>query len=126
MALKSGSIDAASFTSIRLVSRTVALLRACSGRAARRRPAEPGKPAQASGYLLIRGTCCSKNVCACAYYAASGTSGGTSGGADPMNFNEDLDRETDGRWIAEVADLPGVLAYGETRERALAAAQALA
>jgi predicted RNase H-like HicB family nuclease len=32
----------------------------------------------------------------------------------------------DGRWIAEVGDLPGVLAYGTTREEALAHAQALA
>jgi predicted RNase H-like HicB family nuclease len=38
----------------------------------------------------------------------------------------ELDRETDGRWIAEVVDLPGVLVYGATREAALAGAQALA
>jgi predicted RNase H-like HicB family nuclease len=34
--------------------------------------------------------------------------------------------EVDGRWIAEVKDLPGVLAYGETREEAVARTQALA
>ncbi len=38
----------------------------------------------------------------------------------------ELDREDDGRYLAEVPDLPGVLAYGETREEAVARAQALA
>ena len=41
-------------------------------------------------------------------------------------FTIALDREEDGRWIAEVTDLPGVLAYGKTRAEALAAAEALA
>lgn len=31
-----------------------------------------------------------------------------------MNFNIECEQEEDGRWIAEVPDLPGVLAYGET------------
>ena len=43
-----------------------------------------------------------------------------------MQFNVELEREDDGRWIAEVVDLPGVLVYGATRDKALAAAQALA
>jgi predicted RNase H-like HicB family nuclease len=43
-----------------------------------------------------------------------------------MKLTVELDRETDGRWIAEVVDLPGVIVYGGTREEALAAAQALA
>lgn len=47
-------------------------------------------------------------------------------GLGDMSFKVDIERETDGRWIAEVPDLPGVLAYGQTREKALAAAQALA
>ncbi len=38
----------------------------------------------------------------------------------------ELDREDDGRWIAEVPELPGVLAYGQTREEAFAKAQSLA
>ncbi len=38
----------------------------------------------------------------------------------------DFDREVDGRWIAEVSDLPGVLAYGRTRKEALANVQAVA
>ena len=43
-----------------------------------------------------------------------------------MKFTIELDRETDGRWIAEVTDLPGVMAYGKTRQEALAAVEALA
>ena len=41
-------------------------------------------------------------------------------------FVVDIDREADGRWIAEVASLPGVMAYGKTRKQALARVQALA
>lgn len=43
-----------------------------------------------------------------------------------MFLTLELDREEDGRYIAEVSDLPGVLAYGATREEAIARAQALA
>ncbi len=43
-----------------------------------------------------------------------------------MRLIVELERETDGRWIADVVDLPGVMVYGVTREEALAAAQALA
>ncbi|MBI6545773.1 MAG: type II toxin-antitoxin system HicB family antitoxin [Cyanobacteria bacterium NC_groundwater_1444_Ag_S-0.65um_54_12] len=43
-----------------------------------------------------------------------------------MMLKIELERESDGRWIAEVLDLPGVLAYGRTREDAFANAQALA
>ena len=43
-----------------------------------------------------------------------------------MNFTIELEQETDGRWIAEVPELPGTLVYGATREDALASAQALA
>ena len=38
----------------------------------------------------------------------------------------ELEREEDGRWIAEVPALPGVLAYGETREQAIAGVEVLA
>jgi len=34
--------------------------------------------------------------------------------------------EDDGRWIAEIRDLPGVLAYGATRSEAVVRAEALA
>lgn len=43
-----------------------------------------------------------------------------------MNFHIELEREEDGRWIAEVPDLPGVLVYGRDRIRAIARVQALA
>jgi predicted RNase H-like HicB family nuclease len=41
-------------------------------------------------------------------------------------YTVETEREDDGRWIAEVLDLPGVLAYGNTEKEAVAAAQALA
>jgi predicted RNase H-like HicB family nuclease len=37
----------------------------------------------------------------------------------------EVEREDDGRWIADVVDLPGVLAYGQTREEAVERAKAL-
>jgi predicted RNase H-like HicB family nuclease len=43
-----------------------------------------------------------------------------------MNLTVEIEREDDGRWIAEVPQLPGVLAYGQSREEAIARAQALA
>jgi predicted RNase H-like HicB family nuclease len=43
-----------------------------------------------------------------------------------VTFPIELDREEDGRWIAEIPDLPGVLCYGATRDEAMARIQALA
>ncbi|MCL4510463.1 MAG: type II toxin-antitoxin system HicB family antitoxin [Bacteroidetes bacterium] len=43
-----------------------------------------------------------------------------------MNFRIEFEQEEDGRWIAEVVDIPGVLAYGKSREEAMLKAQALA
>ena len=43
-----------------------------------------------------------------------------------MTFTVEYEREDDGRWLAEVVELPGVLAYGETSDEAIARAQALA
>jgi len=43
-----------------------------------------------------------------------------------MNLTVETEREEGGRWIAEVSDLPGVLAYGNTRDEAIARAEALA
>jgi predicted RNase H-like HicB family nuclease len=43
-----------------------------------------------------------------------------------MTLTVELGREADGRWIAEVPELPGVLVYGDDRESALTRAQALA
>jgi predicted RNase H-like HicB family nuclease len=37
----------------------------------------------------------------------------------------EVEREDDGRWIAEVVELPGVLAYGASRDEAVDAAKAL-
>ena len=44
----------------------------------------------------------------------------------PTRFTIEIEPEADGRWIAEIAALPGVLAYGSTREEAVARAKALA
>jgi predicted RNase H-like HicB family nuclease len=41
-------------------------------------------------------------------------------------FRIELEQEEDGRWIAEVPDLHGVLAYGKNQKEALAAVQAMA
>jgi predicted RNase H-like HicB family nuclease len=38
----------------------------------------------------------------------------------------EFDRENDGRWVAEIAALPGVLAYGDTRDEARGKVEALA
>jgi len=43
-----------------------------------------------------------------------------------MTFKVEMEREEDGRWIAEIADIPGVLAYGNCADEARAKAQALA
>ena len=43
-----------------------------------------------------------------------------------MEFEVDFDQEEDGRWIAAIDALPGVLAYGSTREEAKSKAEALA
>ena len=43
-----------------------------------------------------------------------------------MNLKIELEREDDGRWIAEVPELPGVMTYGKDRGDAIAQVQALA
>ena len=43
-----------------------------------------------------------------------------------MEFEITFDREEDGRWIAEIEDLPGVLAYGATKKEAQSKVEALA
>ena len=43
-----------------------------------------------------------------------------------MSIAIELEREDDGRWLADVPALPGVMAYGADREEALRAVQALA
>ncbi len=48
--------------------------------------------------------------------------------AKPAAFDlkVEFDRETDGRWIADIPALPGVMVYGRTWKQALAAVEALA
>jgi len=43
-----------------------------------------------------------------------------------MVLHVEIEQEADGRWIAEVTDLPGVMAYGVSRPDAVAKVQALA
>mgnify|MGYP002778821731 CR=1 FL=1 len=43
-----------------------------------------------------------------------------------MNFMIDFEQEADGRWLAEIDDLPGVMVYGKTKLEAMAKVQALA
>ena len=43
-----------------------------------------------------------------------------------MNYTLECELEDDGRWLAEVLALPGVLAYGSTQNEAMARAEALA
>jgi len=43
-----------------------------------------------------------------------------------MHFTLEVEREDDGRWIAEVSQLPGALAYGASANEAMAKAEALA
>jgi len=43
---------------------------------------------------------------------------------DPMRI--EIEKEDDGRWIAEVPELPGVMAYGDTRNEAISKTEALA
>lgn len=38
----------------------------------------------------------------------------------------EIEREEDGRWIAEIPDLPGVMVYGDSRNEAISKAEALA
>lgn len=41
-------------------------------------------------------------------------------------MNIEIEREDDGRWMAEVPDLPGVMVYGYSREEAISKVKALA
>lgn len=47
-------------------------------------------------------------------------------GKSATDFTIEYEQEEDGRWIAEVLELPGVLAYGQSVEEAIAKVQALA
>ncbi|MDB5349583.1 MAG: type toxin-antitoxin system HicB family antitoxin [Planctomycetota bacterium] len=43
-----------------------------------------------------------------------------------MSLDIEIEREEDGRWLADISSLPGVMVYGETRDEAVAKVQALA
>jgi predicted RNase H-like HicB family nuclease len=43
-----------------------------------------------------------------------------------MNYRIEFDKEEDGRWIAEIIELPGVMAYGASKEEAESKVQAIA
>lgn len=44
----------------------------------------------------------------------------------PLDLAIELDREDDGRWLADIPALPGTMCYGQTRSEAVAHVQALA
>jgi len=58
------------------------------------------------------------NVLSCCYGGKNGTPG--------MNFTLECEQEVDGRWIAEVPELPGVLSYGNSAADAMSRAEILA
>ncbi len=43
-----------------------------------------------------------------------------------LRFQFEIEREDDGRWIAEIPEVPGAMAYGDSQEEAKAKAYALA
>lgn len=43
-----------------------------------------------------------------------------------VHLSIEIDREDDGRWIAEALELPGVMTYGQTREEAISNTERLA
>ncbi len=45
---------------------------------------------------------------------------------DVMNFHIEYEQEIDGRWLAEVPEIPGVLTYGVSANEAMAKAEILA
>jgi len=43
-----------------------------------------------------------------------------------MTFAVEIEQEKDGRWIAEIPEIPGAMVYGQTREEAVSRVKALA
>ena len=68
------------------------------------------------GYRAHKGD--GSNVLSCCYDGCSG--------ASAMNFTLECEQEVDGRWIAEVPELPGVLSYGSSAADAMSRAEILA
>ena len=48
------------------------------------------------------------------------------GAGGSIAFKLEIEQEEDGRWVAEVVELPGVMVYGKTPDEAKAKAQVLA
>jgi predicted RNase H-like HicB family nuclease len=59
-------------------------------------------------------------------FASGWTSAALCGYVRAIDMRIELDREEDGRWLTEIPELPGVMAYGQTRDEALARVKALA
>ena len=43
-----------------------------------------------------------------------------------MRYTVETEQESDGRWLAEIVEIPGVMKYGKSREEAISRAEALA
>ena len=96
-------------------------------------PAPPGYPSRADFRpqggaarhveLLFYATKASGTVGVAGY---TGFAPSLEGDLMSVALNIELESEADGRWIAEVVELPGVLAYGATQDEAIAHVQALA
>ena len=71
------------------------------------------KPREAGHLYVGRHTCGARTIAAMSVESI-------------MNFAIECELEDDGRWLAEAPQLPGVLAYGSTRDEAMAKAQVLA
>src|SRR4051812_48051156 len=59
------------------------------------------------------------------YNAAGWAAGSESVGGRAMRLRVELEREDDGRWIAEVPDVPGAMSYGASRDEAVSRVQAM-
>jgi predicted RNase H-like HicB family nuclease len=44
---------------------------------------------------------------------------------DDMNYHIEYEQENDGRWLAEIPEIPGVLTYGATANEVMAKAEVL-
>lgn len=74
--------------------------------------------AESMTWIQSKATRDSVNVRSCCYGGESGLS--------RMNFTLECEQEIDGRWIAEVPELPGVLSYGNSAADAMSRAEILA
>ncbi len=43
-----------------------------------------------------------------------------------MQFTVEIEQETDGRWIAEILEIPGAMKYGSSKQNAIAKVEAFA